>query len=202
METQEHEETQLRAAVPIRQFGDPVLRVPAMEIDHDRIGSAEVQGTIDDMVASLAAAKGVGLAAPQIGLSQRLLIIKIPAMNRVGYGDVPETPLLVLINPVILEKSQEMRWAPEACLSIRTPDGKGVYEGVVERPERIVVRGYNRLGREITVEGDKLLSRAIQHEIDHLDGILFTDHIRELRDLRVYYPVDSDDPVLSQAAGL
>jgi peptide deformylase len=131
-----------------------------------------------------------------------LLISKIPAMNRVGYGDVPETPLLVLINPVILEKSQEMRRAPEACLSIRTPDDKGVYEGVVERPERIVVRGYDRLGQEITVEGDKLLSRALQHEIDHLDGILFTDHIRELRDLRVYYPVDAADPVLSQATGL
>jgi peptide deformylase len=116
-------------------------------------------------------------------------------MNRVGYGDIEETPLLVMINPEVVFASEETRRAPEACLSINTPDG-GRYEGVVERPERVRVRGYDRTGKEITVEADKFLSRALQHEVDHLNGILFTDHIRNLKDLRIYRPVEATDPVL------
>ena len=185
-----------KAPLPIVQFGDPVLRLQADEVTADQIASENIQAIIDDMVVSLKAAGGIGLAAPQIGVSMRLFIIKIPESNRVGYGHTPETPLTVVINPRIVEASTEMRRAPEACLSIRTPDGRGVYEGVVERPERVVVQGLDRYGNEITIEGTKLLSRAMQHEIDHLDGILFTDLIKEIRDLRICYPVDGRDPVL------
>jgi peptide deformylase len=191
-----------RPIVPVRQFGDPVLRSMATSLDLDSINSPELQGTIEDMVASLAAAGGIGLAAPQIGLSWRMFIIKIPPLMRVGYGAVSETPLLVVINPEIVYTSTETRIAPEACLSIRTPDGRGVYEGVLERPERVVVQGYDRAGRPIEIEGDSLLARAMQHEIDHLDGILFTDRIRQLRDLRIYYPIESTDPVLERNAYL
>lgn len=187
-----------KAPVPIRQFGDPVLRMRAAEVAHDEIGSAQVASLIEDMVASLRAAGGIGLAAPQIGVSQRVLIIKIPALTRIGYGNVPETPLLAMINPRIVSTSEETRRAPEACLSIRTPDGRGVYEGVLERPERVTIQGLGRDGSEIVVDADNLLARALQHEVDHLDGILFTDRIRDLKDLRVYYPVVASDPVLEQ----
>jgi peptide deformylase len=181
--------------LPITQFGDPALRLRAQEVDPGDIGSPEVQGIIEDMAASLAVAGGAGLAAPQISVSRRIIILKYPAMNRVGYGEIEERPLLVLINPEIVYASEETRRAPEACLSINTQDG-GRYEGVVERPERVQVRGYDREGREIMVDADKFLSRALQHEVDHLEGILFTDHIRDLKDLRIFYAVRANDPVL------
>ena len=184
-----------RKPTPITQFGDPVLRLQAQEVAPDEIATPEIQDIIEDMVVSLAAAGGAGLAAPQISISKRIIILKFPAMNRVGYGDIEETPLLVMINPEVVFASEETRRAPEACLSINTPDG-GRYEGVVERPERVRVRGYDRTGKEITVEADKFLSRALQHEVDHLNGILFTDHIRNLKDLRIYRPVEATDPVL------
>lgn len=191
-------ETEVRKPTPITQFGDPVLRLQAREISPDEIDSEEVQELIEDMIVSLKAAGGIGLAAPQVGVSKRLFIVDIPESNRVGYGHTPETPLIVVINPRIVFASPETRRAAEACLSIRTPDGRGVYEGVVERPERVVVEGLDRQGEPIIVEADKLLSRAVQHEIDHLDGILFTDRIKELRDLRIVYPVDSKDPVFER----
>lgn len=188
-------ESTTRAPIPITQFGDPVLRLRAKEVDPGQIDSPGVQDIIEDMIVSLAAAGGVGLAAPQISVSQRIIIINIPAMNRVGYGDIEETPLLVMINPEIVSSSEETRRAPEACLSINSADG-GRYEGVVTRPEKVRVRGYDRNGNEITVDADKFLSRALQHEVDHLDGILFTDRIRDLKDLRIYRAVSANDPVL------
>jgi peptide deformylase len=195
MDNHRNDSTIPRTPIPITQFGDPVLRLRAREIDPNEITSLEVQSTIEDMIVSLAAAGGVGLAAPQISVSQRIIIIKIPAMNRVGYGDIEETPLLVIINPEIVSASQETRRAPEACLSINSADG-GRYEGVVTRPEKVWVRGYDRTGKGITVEADNFLSRALQHEVDHLDGILFTDRVRDLKDLRIYHAVNANDPVL------
>lgn len=197
MEDKAHDAATARMPLPITQFGDPVLRMRATEVDPDDIGSPEVQDIIEDMIVSLAAAGGVGLAAPQISVSWRIIIIKIPAMIRVGYGDIEETPLLVMVNPEIVSFSQETRRAPEACLSINSPDG-GRYEGVLERPERVQVRGFDRHGKEITVDADKFLSRALQHEVDHLDGILFTDRIRNLKDLRIYRAVETTDPVLER----
>jgi peptide deformylase len=184
-----------RIPVPITQFGDPVLRLRAREVDLGELDSPEIQGVIEDMIASLAAAGGAGLAAPQISVSKRIVIIKYPAMNRVGYGEIEEMPLLVLINPEIVYASEETRRAPEACLSINTADG-GRYEGVLERPERVQVRAYDRTGKEFTVDAGQFLSRALQHEVDHLEGILFTDRIRDLKDLRIVRPVEVGDPVL------
>ncbi|MEA2575853.1 MAG: peptide deformylase [Chloroflexia bacterium] len=189
------DDTARRTPVPITQFGDPVLRLRAREVDLAEIDSPKVQDIIEDMVASLAAAGGAGLAAPQISVSKRIVIIKYPAMNRVGYGEIEEMPLLVLVNPEIVYASEETRRAPEACLSINTADG-GRYEGVLERPERVRVRAYDRTGKEFTLEAGKFLSRALQHEVDHLEGILFTDRIRDLKDLRIYRPVSASDPVL------
>lgn len=191
-----------RAPTPITQFGDPVLRLVAAEVSTEEIVSPEVQELIEEMAVSLRAARGIGLAAPQIGVSKRIFIVEIPESNRVGYGHTPETPLTVVINPRIVLASAETRRAAEACLSIRTPDGRGVYEGVVERPERVVVEGQDREGNPIVVDADKLLSRAVQHEIDHLDGILFTDRIKEAKDLRIVYPVENTDPVFERNANI
>ena len=186
-----------RSPLPIRQLGDPVLRMQSREVSADEVTSLEIQNIVEDMIVSLQAARGVGLAAPQIGVSQRIIIIQIPAMVRVGYGTIPETPLTVLINPEIVEASAETRFAHEACLSIQTPDG-GIYEGAVERPDRVKVKAYDRFGKEIIVDGDNLLGRVLQHEIDHLDGRLFPDLIRDVRNLRICYPVKRSDATLEQ----
>ena len=186
-----------RSPLPIRQLGDPVLRMQAREVSIDEVTSFEIQNIIDDMIVSMQAAGGVGLAAPQLGVSQRIIIIQIPAMIRVGYGTVPETPLTVLTNPEIVKTSAETRFAPEACLSIQTPDG-GMYEGAVERPDRVTVKAYNRFGKEIIVDGNNMLGRVLQHEIDHLDGRLFPDLIRDVRNLRICYPVKRSDAALEQ----
>ena len=189
------EQNEAAKVISIVQFGDPVLRQVADEISKEDFQSEEIQKLIDDMEVSLHAAGGIGLAAPQVGVSRRLIIIKIPAAtNRPGYGEVPETPLLVVINPAITFSSPKTRRAAEGCLSIKAPGG-GSYEGVVERPDRVIVQGFDREGNEITIDADKLLSRALQHEVDHLNGVLFTDLIRNVRDLRIVHPVNSDDPV-------
>lgn len=185
-----------KSPLPIRPFGDPVLRVSAERVNVEHIESPEIQNIVEDMIASLKAAGGIGLAAPQIGISKRIIIIEISSMFRVGYGEVPETPLTILINPEFVYTSSETRRAPEACLSVRTADG-GFYEGLIERPDRVSVKAYDRFGHEIVVDGDKLFGRALQHEIDHLNGILLTDLVQDIKDLRiVYYSVRRDDPVL------
>ena len=91
-----------RLSLPIRQFGDPVLRGQAEAVAPDLIGSEEIQSLIDSMEASLSAAGGIGLAAPQVGVLSRLFIVKISAMRRAGYGQVAETALLVVINPRVV----------------------------------------------------------------------------------------------------
>ncbi len=103
-------------------------------------------------------AEGVGLAAPQIGILKRVIVMDV--------GD--EHGLIELINPEIIEKDGE-QFGPEGCLSI-----PGL-RGDVRRAERVKVKGLNRNGEEIVIEGRELLARCIQHEVDHLDGILYTD---------------------------
>lgn len=186
---------------PIRQWGDPVLRTPAAPFDPQQMASAATQDLIETMIATLRAAGGIGLAAPQIGVAQRLIVVEIPPLVRLGYGAVPATPLTVLLNPELVETGPATRWAPEACLSINASGG-GRYEGIITRPDWVRVRGYDRAGHEITVVGDRLLARALQHEIDHLDGILFVDRIQDPRDLRIVYPVAADDPVRAGARPL
>src|SRR5690349_9696912 len=96
---QDDADAERRTPTPITQFGDPVLRLQCSEIDPADIPSQEIQDLIDEMVVSLEAAGGIGLAAPQISVPKRLFIVRIPASNRVGYGPTPETPLTVVINP-------------------------------------------------------------------------------------------------------
>ena len=140
--------------------GDEILRKRAREVTeiNDRIIMI-----LDDMLETMRAQEGVGIAAPQVGILKRILIIEID-------GQVIE-----LINPVILE-TEGVQMEDEGCLSI-----PGMI-GTVERPEYIKVKGLNREGKEVTYEGTGLLSVALSHEYDHLDGILYTDKATNVRE--------------------
>jgi len=141
---------------------EPVLRRKAHKVtDYGK----DFQELVTNMVDTLRDAPGVGLAAPQVAVSQRLIIVE--------YGDdedenVPKK-LFVVANPEIVEKSEEMVAGVEACLSV--PE----LVGEVERYEKIVVKGMNRHGKPQKIKAEGWLARIFQHEIDHLDGILFTD---------------------------
>jgi peptide deformylase len=120
---------------------------------------------VEDMRETMYFAEGIGLAAPQIGVSQRVCVLDL------ATEDDPEGGRWVFVNPVIVESSDEEDKSTEGCLSI--PE----MEEVVTRPARVTVRGFDEDGQTIEVEADGLLARALQHEIDHLDGILFIDRL-------------------------
>ena len=139
----------------IVQIGDPVLRKKSKVVE--KIDEKIIQ-LLDDMADTMYHADGVGLAAPQVGILKRVVVIDI------GEG------LLELINPEIIETSGE-QLDDEGCLSVA---GEA---GAVRRPYRVKVRAYDREGNLFEIEGEELLARAFCHEIDHLEGVLFVDKI-------------------------
>ena len=147
----------------VRLLGDPVLRARAEEITTI---SDDTRRLIKDMFETMYAEEGVGLAAPQVGISERLIVID---------AQQDDMPPFALINPEIVELSKETEKGEEGCLSI-----PGLRD-IVERPVRAVVRGLTPEGetRELDLEG--LPARIIQHEVDHLDGILFFDRVSPLK---------------------
>ncbi len=149
---------------PIRKIGDPILKKKAAKID--KIG-AETRKLIADMIETMRSVHGIGLAAPQVGVSQRLAIVEMadPA------GGEGATKLTVLINPEIVKASPDTWVAPEGCLSIPG------WRGDVERPYQITVKALDRDGNRVRFDADGLLARAIQHEIDHLDGVLYIEKL-------------------------
>ncbi len=151
---------------PIVMLGDPVLRTAADPVESF---DDELRELVSDMFETMYHAEGVGLAAPQIGLSKRILVIDT------RREDDPDGGRLALVNPEILAVSRATEKASEGCLSI-----PGLEE-FVERPAVVEVRGFDPEGNEITVEADDLLGRALQHEIDHLDGVLFLDRVSALK---------------------
>jgi peptide deformylase len=154
----------------IRKFGDSVLTKKSKEIKE---ADKKLHILIGDMFDTMYEASGVGLAAPQVGILKRLVVIDVSA-----DGNEP----IILINPVILETDGE-QIGDEGCLSL---PGK---VGTVARPNYAKVRAFNEKMEEITVEGTELLARALCHEIDHLDGILYTDKLTgELRNT-----IDTED---------
>jgi peptide deformylase len=130
----------------------------------------DLQALVDDMVETMRQAPGVGLAAPQVGESSRLIVVEY------GEDENDEIPpkLYVMANPEITHPSQETVLGTEGCLSV-----PGI-QGDVERLEAITVKGLNRHGRPMTVKAKGWLARIFQHEIDHLDGILFVDRAEKL----------------------
>ncbi len=146
---------------------EPVLRRKARKITNF---DKDLQTLIDDMIETMREAPGVGLAAPQVGISERLIVIE--------YGDdedesIPKK-LYVVINPEIIEASEEKEEGVEACLSIPRVMGN------VDRSLKLVVKGQNRHGRPIKIKVEGWIARIFQHEIDHLDGVLFTDRAQKV----------------------
>jgi peptide deformylase len=153
----------------IRKHGEPVLHSPAQEVDTI---TPEVLTLVDDMVETMYAAPGIGLAAPQVGVPLRVFVIDVSVGRSAG-------DLISFINPRFVER-EGMQLEEEGCLSVPG------FNATVARPARVVVKGLDRAGAERTVEASGLLARAFQHEMDHLDGTLFVDRLRGIkRDLIV-----------------
>lgn len=146
-------------------IGDDVLRKKARRV---RDFDSKLHELLDDMVETLEAAPGVGLAAPQVGVSERVVVIRLPADEEEEYGKEAGV-LYELVNPEIIKTSRETVDGVEACLSIPG------YYGEVERFVSLVVRAQDRHGNEIRIKPRDWLARVFQHEIDHLDGVLFID---------------------------
>jgi peptide deformylase len=144
----------------------------------------QTQILIDDMVETLRAAPGVGLAAPQVGVSQRIIVVETPDdESEPGSGR-----LYVLINPEIIKTSPELEEDQEGCLSIPS------YAGLIKRHSAITVKGLNRGGKEVRIKATGFLARVFQHEIDHLDGVLFTDRLESSDKLIVLEMIEQAEP--------
>jgi peptide deformylase len=154
---------------PILKYGDTPLHEKARDVDTI---TPEVDRLVDDMIETMYAAPGVGLAAPQVGVPLRIFVVDI-SVGRDAGG------LQVMINPEFVERDG-MQLEEEGCLSVPG------FNATVVRPARAVVKGLDRTGQEQQREGTGLLARAFQHEMDHLDGMLFVDRLRGIkRDLIV-----------------
>jgi peptide deformylase len=153
-----------RTIYPIVKYGDPILEKPTAAIADF---NAELEELTEDMFASMYAAQGVGLAAPQIGKNIRLTVVDVTA------GKNPEAKI-VLINPEIIHAEGEKR-EEEGCLSLPG------FRGYVVRPQFVTVKAQNAQGEHFEIRGEDLLARAFCHEIDHLNGILFIQHLSMLK---------------------
>jgi len=150
----------------IKILGDPVLRAPAEEVSEF---DEEIQTLAEDMLETMYRASGIGLAGPQVGVSRRIIVLDLGESDEDGHGAV------ALVNPQVVAAAKKTDRAPEGCLSI-----PGMEE-VVERPASVTVQGFTPQGDAVTIEADGLFSRALQHEIDHLDGVLFIDRLTPLK---------------------
>lgn len=147
------------AILPIRVMPDPVLKQKATRV---RSVDASIRKLIENMIETMHSASGVGLAAPQIGVPLRVIVIGIPEQEEIA-----------LINPEVIRKKGE-RIVNEGCLSVPG------YIGEIKRAESVTVKGRDRNGKEIRIKADELLAQALEHEIDHTNGILYTDHLESM----------------------
>lgn len=154
---------------PIVKFGDPVLQSRASDVP---VIDSDLHKLIDDMIETMYAAPGIGLAAPQVGVPLRVFVVDL------SVGRKAED-LIVMVNPEFVER-EGMQLEEEGCLSVPG------FNATVVRPTRAILQGLDRAGERRTVEASGLLARAFQHEMDHLDGTLFVDRLRGIkRDLIV-----------------
>jgi peptide deformylase len=149
---------------PILRYGEPLLHGRAEPVAHV---DDSVQRIIDDMIETMYAAPGIGLAATQVGIPLRLFVVDL------SVGRNP-ADLIVMVNPELVERDG-MQLEEEGCLSVPG------FNATVVRPARIVVNGLDRQERPQTIEAKGLLARAFQHEIDHLDGTVFVDRLRGIK---------------------
>lgn len=176
---------------PILYADDPRLRQRAKPIK--RFGP-ELKALADDMLETMHAANGLGLAAPQIGLLQQLFVAHLPQNEE----DPQSGKDFVLINPQIVQASPERVEGVEGCLSMPT------WYGRVARAEWVVVKALNVHGKPVRIKAHGMLARVFQHEIDHLNGVLFVDHIRNPEDLWQELPEEEkgEQPAAQVAAAV
>ncbi|MBC7870265.1 MAG: peptide deformylase [Chitinophagaceae bacterium] len=152
---------------PIIKTDNPILRKKAIKVISFDV---KFQELVDDMIETVIDAPGVGLAAPQVAVSQRLIVVRLPddEESKKEYGDLAGV-IYVVANPKIIKASKKMVDGVEACLSIPG------YYGDVDRHEEVIVTGQDRHGKEFRIKAKDWLARVFQHEIDHLDGQLYID---------------------------
>jgi peptide deformylase len=164
----------------------PVLRQKARRV---RAIGPQIQALIDDMVETMRAAPGVGLAAPQVDIPLRVIVVETPEdEDEPGSGR-----LYTLINPELVKTSPELEEGQEGCLSIPG------YAALIKRHPTITIKGLNRGGKEVRIKAQGFLARVLQHEIDHLDGILFLDRLESSDKLIKLEPVEQAEPELVAA---
>lgn len=156
----------------IIRMGHPLLRKKSQAVDLDELDSAWLKSLVVDLEDTLADSKGIGLAAPQIGESHRVAIIKILG-GASRYGELEPLPLTVYINPVIEVSDRAPQGFFEGCLSIPN------LRGYVERPSQINLSFYDLLGNQHSANYKGFLATVFQHEFDHLDGLLFVDRMTD-----------------------
>jgi len=160
----------------IARLGHPVLRQRALPVAADELASPLIQRLIDDMIDTMRDGDGVGLAAPQVHVLKRIILVEVASPNP-RYPGQPGVPLTAIVNPEIAEHSTQQEDDWEGCLSI--PD----LRGRVPRWKSLRVTGLDRTGKEITLEASQFFARVVQHEMDHLDGIVFPDRMRDFSTL-------------------
>ncbi|MCI9063313.1 MAG: peptide deformylase [Clostridia bacterium] len=153
----------------IREVGDPILLIKCKEVDINNI-SKEILEEIEDMKETLNFTEGFGIAAPQVGIDKRIAIIQVEK-ERCTYKDSEDVPTTVMINPTWKKLSEETEIEYEGCLSVPSVRGK------VERYKEIEVSYYNEKGEKVIKQVKGFTARDIQHECDHLDGIIFLDKV-------------------------
>lgn len=158
------------AVLPIRIVPDPILRRKAKRV---RSIDGSIQKLINDMRETMHSASGVGLAAPQVGVPLRVIVI-----------DIPEQEEISLVNPEIVRRKGE-RLVNEGCLSVPG------YIGEVKRSESVTVKGRDQTGKEIRIKAEELLAQALEHEINHINGILYIDQLESIDKLRKIEPEES-----------
>jgi peptide deformylase len=155
------------AIIPIRVVPEPVLREKAKRVKNI---DGSIRKLAGDMIETMHAAPGVGLAAPQVGVPLQVIVIGMPGEKEI-----------ILINPEIVRKSGE-RLVTEGCLSVPG------YFGEIKRAQRVTAKGRNLSGKEIRIKAEELMAQALEHEIDHLNGVLYIDHLESTDKLHKIEP--------------
>ncbi len=165
------------AVLKITKLGNPILREVSKPVNLELLSDqdGELQTFIDDMIDTMHEEGGVGLAAPQVGRSLKILVMECLESER--FPDRDSIPLEVIINPEITYMSEEKVSGWESCLSLID------FSGWVPRSKRVIVEGYNREGDPIKIDTDDFSAIVLQHEIDHLNGIVFIDRMPDLKKL-------------------
>jgi peptide deformylase len=161
------------AVLTLTMMDNPVLHQKAKRV---RKIDESIQKLIDDMIETMECTGGAaGLAAPQVGIPLQVIVI-----------DLPESGLITLVNPQIVKSSGE-REVTEGCLSLPG------YRGLIKRAESVTVKGRDRNGKEIRIKGEGLLAQALQHEVDHINGVVYVDHLESMDNLYKAEPEDDDE---------